>query len=114
MPIYEYRCRQCEAVTDVLQLRASTPPPRCKACQGEDMERLISRTSFQLKGSGWYTSDYARSANAEAKGDAKAAPKGEDKAAPVAEPKPEGCGAGACGSCAPSSAPSAPSPAAAG
>ena len=60
MPIYEYRCTSCGAVTEVFQ-RSMTDKPlkKCPKCSGE-VEKQISRSSFHLKGSGWYVTDYAR------------------------------------------------------
>ena len=59
MPIYEYRCDKCKKVHEVLQKISDAPLRKCPACSGR-LEKLISRTSFQLKGSGWYVTDYAR------------------------------------------------------
>src|SRR5438093_10775276 len=59
MPIYEYRCLSCGAVREVLQRINDKPLKKCPACSGT-LEKLISRTSFQLKGSGWYVTDYGR------------------------------------------------------
>lgn len=59
MPIYEYACPKCEAITEVLQ-RASDPPPNCTQCGADGLQRVMSRTSFILKGEGWYITDYAR------------------------------------------------------
>ena len=59
MPIYEYRCSKCGEVFEALQKFSDKPLTRCKFCQGR-VERLISSSSFQLKGSGWYLTDYAR------------------------------------------------------
>jgi putative FmdB family regulatory protein len=102
MPIYEYRCGQCQTITDVLQLKASAPPPRCKACQSDEMEKLISRTSFHLKGSGWYTSDYVRNtaddaAKAEPKAGGEGSAEGQvaEKSPEVVKSKSEGEGKGA-------------------
>ena len=58
MPIYEYLCEKCGARTEVLQRITDEPPKRCKQCRGK-LEKLVSKTSFQLKGSGWYQSDYS-------------------------------------------------------
>lgn len=70
MPIYEYRCTRCGAVSEVLQ-RVSEPPKRkCLDCSGR-LEKLISRTSFHLKGGGWFAEGYANGAGKpESKGDA--------------------------------------------
>ena len=59
MPIYEYRCERCG---DFEESQRITDPPlqRCPKCRRK-VRRLISNTSFQLKGSGWYVTDYARS-----------------------------------------------------
>jgi len=59
VPIYEYQCSQCGEVFEAFQKITDLPLTRCKFCQGK-VEKLISHTSFQLKGSGWYLSDYAR------------------------------------------------------
>ena len=58
MPIYEYRCEQCG---DFEQNQRISDPPlsRCPKCRRK-VRRLISNTSFQLKGTGWYVTDYAR------------------------------------------------------
>ena len=59
MPIYEYRCASCGEVTEVLQKLHDKPLKRCAKCSG-GLEKLISRSSFHLKGTGWYVTDYAR------------------------------------------------------
>src|SRR5213080_7872 len=59
MPIYEYRCAQCGIFEEVQRI-TDQPLERCPKCRRK-VQRLISSTSFQLKGSGWYATDYARS-----------------------------------------------------
>ncbi len=59
MPIYEYVCEKCGAHLEVLQKMSDKPLTRCKSCGGR-LERIISQSSFILKGSGWYLTDYAR------------------------------------------------------
>ena len=59
MPIYEYRCEHC-GVFEEMQRITDPPLARCPTCKRK-VRRLISNTSFQLKGSGWYATDYARS-----------------------------------------------------
>jgi putative FmdB family regulatory protein len=59
MPIYEYRCEQCGRQIEVIQKFSDEPLKTCTACNG-DLTKLISQTSFQLKGAGWYVTDYAR------------------------------------------------------
>ena len=63
MPIYEYRCTKCNDHLEVMQKISDRPLRRCKKCSGR-LEKLISRTSFQLRGGGWYDSGYTKSDNA--------------------------------------------------
>ncbi len=58
MPIYEYECEKCGAIEEVLQRFSDMPLVKCKQCSGK-LHRLISHSSFHLKGSGWYVTDYA-------------------------------------------------------
>ncbi len=58
MPIYEYKCSEC-GVFEVTQRITEDPLKECPTCQGE-VRKLISNTSFQLKGTGWYVTDYGR------------------------------------------------------
>jgi len=60
MPLYEYRCAKCGNVFEVIQKFSDTPLTVHEACGGT-VERLISRSGFALKGSGWYATDYPRS-----------------------------------------------------
>jgi putative FmdB family regulatory protein len=57
MPIYEYACDTC-GTFEVTQRITDRPLRRCPTCKGK-IRKLISNTSFQLKGSGWYVTDYA-------------------------------------------------------
>ena len=66
MPIYEYKCDKC-GVFEVTQRITEGPLKKCPTCKSK-VERIISSTSFVLKGSGWYATDYARTANAKAEG----------------------------------------------
>ena len=59
MPLYEYRCAKCGDVFEVIQKFADAPLTVHPECGGS-VERLISRSGFSLKGSGWYATDYAR------------------------------------------------------
>jgi putative FmdB family regulatory protein len=58
MPIYEYKCDKC-GVFEVTQRITEKALKKCPTCKGK-VERIISNTSFVLKGSGWYVTDYAR------------------------------------------------------
>lgn len=62
MPIYEYRCRACGHEFDKLQRMNAEAPP-CSACGEPQTERKVSLSSFRLKGSGWYKTDYASSSS---------------------------------------------------
>lgn len=58
MPIYEYRCPDCGHQFDALQKISDDPISLCPECGGESVKKLISRTSFSLKGGGWYSDHY--------------------------------------------------------
>lgn len=58
MPIYEYECRKCGALTEVFQKMNDKPPAKCGKCGGR-LEKRISAPAIQFKGSGWYVTDYA-------------------------------------------------------
>jgi len=59
MPVYEYQCRTCHAHIEKTQRITESPLKKCPECGGK-LQKLISLSSFQLKGSGWYATDYAR------------------------------------------------------
>ena len=59
MPIYEYACKSCGKVTDNLQKVNDPAPEKCPNCgEAGTLERMVSRTSFVLKGGGWYSDLY--------------------------------------------------------
>lgn len=58
MPIYEYTCQKCKAHIEIMQKVSDKPLTRHRQCGGK-LEKEWSQTSFQLKGSGWYVTDYA-------------------------------------------------------
>ncbi|MEW6298882.1 MAG: zinc ribbon domain-containing protein [Thermodesulfobacteriota bacterium] len=58
MPIYEYTCQRCGDF-EVMQRISEDPLKQCPTC-GAKVTKLISRSAFHLKGSGWYITDYAR------------------------------------------------------
>ncbi|MDR2935349.1 MAG: zinc ribbon domain-containing protein [Candidatus Adiutrix sp.] len=57
MPIYEYQCQKCGETTEIMQKFSEPPLRKCPACGGR-LAKLMSMNSFQLKGSGWYVTDY--------------------------------------------------------
>lgn len=60
MPIYEYRCDSCSHEFEKFLRAGDEEPNTCPECSESALSRLISDTSFKLKGSGWYETDYAR------------------------------------------------------
>jgi putative FmdB family regulatory protein len=58
MPIYEYECLQCGRVEEALQKFSDKSLTKCRHCSGK-LQKLVSRSSFHLKGTGWYATDYA-------------------------------------------------------
>ena len=63
MPIYKYTCEKCGSHVEVIQKVSDPPLKRCSKCRGK-LSKDVSRTSFQLKGSGWYATDYPTSKTA--------------------------------------------------
>jgi len=59
MPIYEYVCQACGEEVEAIQKISDTPLKKCQACDGK-LEKKLSRTSFQLKGGGWYAEGYSK------------------------------------------------------
>lgn len=60
MPIYEYQCDDCGVRFDEMRKITDTTTPDCKECESTNVHRLVSLSSFHLKGTGWYVTDYAR------------------------------------------------------
>ena len=58
MPIYEYRCNACSHEVEVLQKLSDPPLVTCPACGKDALQKLVSAAGFQLKGSGWYVTDF--------------------------------------------------------
>jgi putative FmdB family regulatory protein len=66
MPIYEYRCLDCGHQFELMQKFSDPPAETCTSCAGT-VQKLISRSAFHLKGSGWYVTDYGRNGSANGK-----------------------------------------------
>jgi putative FmdB family regulatory protein len=58
MPIYEYRCSACGHELEALQKITDAPLSSCPACHADKLTKLVSAAGFQLKGSGWYATDF--------------------------------------------------------
>jgi putative FmdB family regulatory protein len=87
MPIYEYRCEACGHQEEFLQKVSEPPLTECPACRKSTFTKLLSAAGFQLKGSGWYATDFRnKSKPAEKKTEAKTEAKPEAK---PAESKPD-------------------------
>jgi putative FmdB family regulatory protein len=107
MPIYEYTCSQCHKLTDVLQKLNEPAPATCPACGAEGtLSRVVSRTSFVLKGGGWGADLYASKAASE-KGESAPA-EGAKSAEKSAEPASATTPAAATTGNTPSASPAAP------
>ena len=95
MPIYTYRCKACGHQDDHLQKVAEARLATCPACGKKKYEKQLTSAGFQLKGSGWYASDFkggkkkTEEAKPEAKAETKAETKTETKTESKTEPAPE-------------------------
>jgi len=91
MPIYEYRCDDCGHQADHLQKVSEKPLAKCPACGKKAYKKLLSAAGFQLKGSGWYATDFKTAGKkpAEKKVDLKTGAKSEAKSEAKTEAKPE-------------------------
>lgn len=87
MPFYEYQCDACGHQMEVMQKMSAAPLTDCPACAKPALNKLISASGFQLKGSGWYQTDFKNS--------------GKSKASESSATSSAGhtCGSGACPSC---------------
>ena len=90
MPIYEYRCTACGFQKEFLQKMSEPPLTDCPECGKGALTKLVSAAGFQLKGTGWYATDFKSGAKAATSGEAKSETKPSEAPA---------CGAGACPAC---------------
>ncbi|HEY7742007.1 MAG TPA: zinc ribbon domain-containing protein [Burkholderiales bacterium] len=103
MPIYEYRCGACGHEKEVLQRMSDKPLAKCPKCGKRTFHKLVSAAGFQLKGTGWYATDFK---NSGAKKPAAKPDKSESKSDKPSESSGKeptkaaaACGAGACPAC---------------
>ena len=107
MPIYEYRCASCGHQQEFLQKVSAAPFTRCTQCGRETFSKMVTAAGFQLKGGGWYATDFKNGSSKPAKPGATAeksqpesAPQGESKSESAKESAaPAACGAGGCPAC---------------
>lgn len=83
MPIYAYKCDSCGFAKDVLQKISDQPLTQCPSCQAASFKKQVTAAGFQLKGSGWYATDFKG-------GGAKPAETGDAKPVESAAPKTDG------------------------
>ncbi|MGC3985973.1 MAG: zinc ribbon domain-containing protein [Pseudorhodoferax sp.] len=81
MPIYAYRCESCGHAKDVLQKISDAPLTQCPQCGADAFRKQVTAAGFQLKGSGWYVTDFRNNGNAPAS--APAAKPGDSAPAPA-------------------------------
>jgi len=111
MPIYEYKCDECGHLLEAIQKVNDAPLKECPACSRAALRRLISAGGFQLKGSGWYATDFKNKARKDSKpdqgkgdqakqdqGKKDQADKSSSESGDTTPPKKaHSCGGGACG-----------------
>jgi len=93
MPIYAYQCESCGHAKDVLQKMSDAPLTDCPACGASSFRKQLTAAGFQLKGSGWYATDFKGGGGASESSKPAETPATKADAAPAAT---GGCG----GSCA--------------
>ena len=84
MPVYEYECPACEKILEIQQRMADAPLTHCPDCEGP-VKKIMSKSSFALKGGGWYADGYA-SAKPESKNESKKESKKEPSTTTSAPP----------------------------
>ena len=97
MPIYEYRCSSCGHELEALQRLADAPLVECPSCHAAALVKLVSAAAFQLKGSGWYATDFKggskpaadKTADAKPAAEATSETKTEAKTESASEAKPD-------------------------
>jgi putative FmdB family regulatory protein len=92
VPIYEYRCEACGHQEEHLQKVSEQPLKKCPACGKSAYRKQLSAAGFQLKGSGWYATDFkspVRKAAADSKTETKSESKTETKSESKADTKPK-------------------------
>ena len=87
MPIYEYQCKSCGETFEVFLTASDKPVKKCEHCNSTKIQKLISNCSFQLKGTGWYATDYAnRDKNSGGNGKKKSSEKSSEATSSESKP----------------------------
>jgi putative FmdB family regulatory protein len=114
MPIYEYRCSACQHKLESLQKLSDPPLKTCPVCGEETLTKLVSAAGFQLKGSGWYATDFKHSGSKPAaKEKTEGKTEGADKAAEAKPASSDGAPAAKTDSASAPASTTTPAPAAA-
>ena len=77
MPIYEYQCQDCQHKFELMQRMSAALQTTCPSCGKEALKKLVSAVGFQLKGTGWYETDFKTKPKAKPDGDGDSAPKSD-------------------------------------
>jgi putative FmdB family regulatory protein len=88
MPIYEYRCGACGFQKEYLQKMSAAPLTDCPECGKPSFSKMVTSAGFQLKGSGWYATDFKHGAKPKSKPEDSPAAKSEEKSTAKADDKP--------------------------
>jgi putative FmdB family regulatory protein len=104
MPIYEYRCSSCGFQKEYLQKVSDPVMTRCPECNKDTFSKMLTAAGFQLKGSGWYATDFKNSGSKADKGKTETKTETKDSGGGKSDSKETkseavSCGAGACPSC---------------
>ena len=111
MPIYAYRCAACGHAQDVLQKMSDPVLTVCPACGAASYAKQLTAAGFQLKGSGWYVTDFRGGNTAAPKPADEAAPAADKPAEKSAEPSADKAAATSAGATPPAAPAPAPAPA---
>ncbi len=86
MPLYEYRCQDCGETIETIQKFSDSPLSKCEDCGGV-LERLLSASAIQFKGSGWYVTDYGKHKPRGSTAKSSSAKTGEEKTTSASDSK---------------------------
>jgi len=99
MPIYGYQCQACGHEFELMQKMSDPAPAVCPSCGKPEVRKQLSAAGFQLKGSGWYATDF-KGGDKKTSDKKDTEKKSSNKDSSDSGPKSGGCGGGACGGCA--------------